>query len=84
MHRADALVDQRAAAGGSQIGIGEPVDEEPGAAGQARDEIRSLTGLALRNITASWGSPAREWKEAMNQFAIAYDDRFKRAAHGAA
>ena len=48
------------------------------------DAASKLIWLALRNITASWGSPAREWKEAMNQFAILYDDRFTRAAHGAA
>jgi transposase-like protein len=32
--------------------------------------------LALRNITADWGRAAREWREAMNQFAILYDERF--------
>ena len=32
--------------------------------------------LALRNITADWGKAAHHWKEAMNQFAILYDDRF--------
>jgi transposase-like protein len=35
-----------------------------------------LIWLALRNITADWGNPAHYWKEAMNQFAILYDDRF--------
>ncbi|QXP90260.1 IS256-like element ISMca5 family transposase [Methylococcus capsulatus] len=30
-----------------------------------------LLWLALRNITADWGRAAREWKDAMNQFAIA-------------
>ena len=30
----------------------------------------------VRKITADWGRPARHWKEAMNQFAILYDDRF--------
>ena len=39
-----------------------------------------LDGLALRNITADWGRAAKEWREAMNQFAIAYGDRFMRAA----
>jgi putative transposase len=29
----------------------------------------------LRNITAGWGTAAHHWKEAMNQFAILYDDR---------
>jgi putative transposase len=41
------------------------------------DEAASkLIWLALRNITADWGRPAHNWKEAMNQFAILYDDRF--------
>ena len=48
------------------------------------DAASKLIWLALRNITASWGSPAREWKEAMNQFAILYDDRFTRTTYGAA
>jgi putative transposase len=37
-----------------------------------------LIWLALRNITATWKLPARTWKDAMNQFAILYDDRFIR------
>ncbi|TCT09613.1 mutator family transposase [Paralcaligenes ureilyticus] len=41
------------------------------------DEAASkLIWLALRNITAKWGDPARDWKEAMNQFAILYEERF--------
>jgi putative transposase len=35
-----------------------------------------LMWLALRNITATWVRGARTWKEAMNQFAILYEDRF--------
>ncbi len=35
-----------------------------------------LIWLALRNITANWGQAANNWKEAMNQFAIFYEDRF--------
>ena len=35
-----------------------------------------LIWMALRNITADWSRSAREWTEAMNQFAIAYGDRF--------
>ncbi len=35
-----------------------------------------LMWLALRNITADWGRAVREWKEAMNQFAILYTERF--------
>ncbi len=40
------------------------------------DAASKLIWLALRNITADWSKPARHWKEAMNQFAILYDDRF--------
>ena len=36
--------------------------------------------LALCNITADWGRSAKEWREAMNQLAIAYGDRFSRSA----
>ena len=35
--------------------------------------------LALRNITTDWGRAAKDRKEAMNQFAILYEDRFIRA-----
>ena len=44
------------------------------------DAANKLIWLALRNITADWGRAAKEWREAMNQFAIAYDDRFTRTA----
>jgi len=44
------------------------------------DAAAKLIWLALKNITADWGRAAKEWKEAMNQFAIAYGDRFTRAA----
>jgi putative transposase len=40
------------------------------------DAASKLIWLALRNITADWGRPTRDWKEAMNQFAILYADRF--------
>src|SRR5271166_1560700 len=36
------------------------------------DAASKLIWLALRNITADWGRAAKEWKEAMNQFAILY------------
>jgi len=36
-----------------------------------------LIWLALRNITADWGRAAKDWKEAMNQFAILYAERFE-------
>jgi putative transposase len=45
------------------------------------DEAASkLIWLALRNITADWGRAAKDWKNAMNQFAILYEDRFTRQA----
>ncbi len=37
-----------------------------------------LIYLALRNITSEWGRAAHDWKTAMNQFAILYDERFTR------
>jgi transposase-like protein len=40
------------------------------------DAASKLIWLALRNITADWGRPAHHWKEAMNQFAILYAERF--------
>lgn len=44
------------------------------------DAASKLLWLALKNITADWGRAAKEWKEAMNQFAILYEDRFTRTA----
>jgi len=44
------------------------------------DAASKLIWLALRNITADWGRSAHDWKEAMNQFAILYADRFTKAA----
>jgi transposase-like protein len=40
------------------------------------DAATKLIWLALRNITADWGRAAHNWKEAMNQFAILYEERF--------
>lgn len=40
------------------------------------DAATKLIWLPLRNITADWDRAGRDWKEAMNQFAILYDDRF--------
>jgi len=42
------------------------------------DAASKLIWLALRNITAEWSRAAHDWKEAMNQFAILYKDRFTR------
>jgi transposase-like protein len=44
------------------------------------DAATKLIWLALRNITADWGRAAKEWRAAMNQFAIAYGDRFSSSA----
>jgi putative transposase len=44
------------------------------------DAATKLIWLALKNITADWGRAAKEWKDAMNQFAIAYEDRFTKVA----
>jgi transposase-like protein len=44
------------------------------------DAASKLIWLALRNITADWGQAAHHWKEAMNQFAILYAERFTREA----
>jgi putative transposase len=48
------------------------------------DAASKLIWLALRNITADWGRAAKEWREAMNQFAILYEERFTHPAHGGA
>ncbi|MCP5285441.1 MAG: IS256 family transposase [Burkholderiaceae bacterium] len=47
------------------------------------DAASKLIWLALRNITADWSRAAKEWKLAMNQFAILYEERFTQVAHGA-
>ena len=39
-----------------------------------------LIWLALRNITAKWSRAAGQWKPAMTQFAILYEERFTGAA----
>jgi len=41
------------------------------------DAATKLIWLALRNITADWARAARDWMEAMNQFAILYAERFE-------
>ena len=42
------------------------------------DAATKLIWLALRNIAHDRHRTVREWREAMNQFAIAYGDRFTR------
>ena len=44
------------------------------------DAATKLIWLALRNITEDWGRAANNWKSAMNQFAILYEDRFTQSA----
>ena len=44
------------------------------------DAALKLLWLALRNALADKVRSAKEWKEAMNQFAIVYGDRFTGAA----
>lgn len=46
------------------------------------DAASKLIWLALRNITADWSRAAKEWKLAMNQFAILFEERFTQATHG--
>ena len=46
------------------------------------DAASKLIWLALRNITADWSRSAKEWKLAMNQFAILFEERFTQIAHG--
>ena len=46
------------------------------------DAATKLIWLALRNITADWGRATKEWREAMNQFAILYEERFTHPVHG--
>ena len=41
------------------------------------DAATKLIWLALRNITATWERAAPTWRQAMNQFAILYGDRFR-------
>jgi putative transposase len=85
---------ERSRAGDGGIGLGAPVIPAQAGiqgvrlelaarlghrGGPASDDAASkLLWLALRNITAHWGRAAKEWKEAMNQFAILYEDRFTR------
>jgi putative transposase len=42
------------------------------------DAVTKLIRLALRNIGHDSGRSVRQWRNAMNQFAIAYCDRFTR------
>jgi transposase-like protein len=44
------------------------------------DASTKLIWLALRNITRQWSRATHDWKTAMNQFAILYQERFIRSA----
>jgi transposase-like protein len=46
------------------------------------DAATKLIWLALHNITADWTRSAKDWREVMNQLAIAYGDRFMDSAAG--
>ena len=48
------------------------------------DAATKLIWLALRNITEDWGRAGHNWKAAMNQFAILYEDRFTRPVQNGA
>lgn len=48
------------------------------------DAATNLIWLALRNITQDWGRAGYNWKAAMNQFAILYEDRFTQPVQNAA
>lgn len=40
------------------------------------EAVTKLLYLAMRNISKKWTMPIRSWKEALNQFAIIFADRF--------
>lgn len=40
------------------------------------DAAIKLLYRAIRNIVKDWTMPPREWRSAMNQFAIIFGDRF--------
>jgi putative transposase len=40
------------------------------------DGIMKVLYLAIRNVSKKWNMPVREWKQALNHFAIMFADRF--------
>lgn len=42
------------------------------------DEVFKLFYLALNNIRQKWTMPVRDWKAALNQFTIQFDERMPR------
>jgi len=51
---------------------------KPGAI-QSDEAATKLLFLALRNIEKDWKMPPRTWKQAANQFAIMFGERFTNA-----
>jgi putative transposase len=47
----------------------------------SEEAAMKLIWLGLRNITANWTRAGHGWKQAMNQFAVLYEDRFTRPNH---
>jgi transposase-like protein len=45
------------------------------------EAVTKLLFLALRNIAKDWKMPQRTWKQAANQFAIMFGERFTNAFH---
>lgn len=40
------------------------------------DSIMKVLYLAIRGVSKKWSMPIRDWKQALNQFAIMFSDRF--------
>jgi len=40
------------------------------------ESVIKLLYLALKNVSKRWTLPIRQWKQALNQFAILFEDRF--------
>ena len=40
------------------------------------DGIMKVLYLAIRGVSKKWGMPIRDWKQALNHFAILFEDRF--------
>lgn len=40
------------------------------------ESVLKVVYLAIQNISKKWTMPIRDWRPALNQFAIAYEDRF--------
>jgi len=45
------------------------------AAFPSEDAVRKILFLALRNVSKKWNRPVHNWKQAMNQFAILFENR---------